>query len=440
MLIKENYLFLTILFTLPLLFSISILHFAINQKFYIRNLPNVIPKYSNNPSHPPFPKKDLLQSFKCGILMQKYKSSKKKKKKKQIQIKITKLLNWHKLIKPKEILEMQKNTEIFIKNKSWSKVLKIQSFINIIWIISIFGLTISIFFLSKDLIYILTLKIFKIIYPLRNILKFLLHPFLYFISLSLIVQGKRYKNTDYIGFFICLTGLCISFLSFLYGIYLSEPYKNFNNNYKDKLLKFLLRKYLVLLICLTFVFESKFFGFFSVVIFFSLLGFVFLPLGLCWVFGWEKRDHMGISIFISFFLIQINIFFKYFPELFIYTKYFSLGFSVMGSIVCFLGLLIKSSGFNSFDYERQYYLKNNLFFVFLIFEVLFFGCILNLDSMVNTSLVFIVLFFFEKFVELNGFYKIFQSIWWFMFFLFGFLWCFSYFISTHPSFIMKIFE
>ena len=436
--IISNMLFLIILLTLPLLFVLALILFSLNQKLFINELPNIIPKFSNNPTHPPFPK-NLLESFNCGNLIQKYKSSKEIEEKKEIQLEITNVLKWFRLIKDEEILEMENNLNIFVENKSWAKMFGFLSFINIIWAISIIGLTISLLFIFKDIIYILGLIIFQFLYPLRNIAKFLLHPILYIISFLFIVQGKRYKKEDYIGLFFCLTGISISLVAFFYGVWLSLPFKEKRNNDEAKLYDFLSKKYLTILIILTYIYESHMLGFFSVMIFFAILGFSVLPLGLCWLIGWSSRNQMEKSIAVSFLLVQLNIFFKYYKKIYFYTRYFSLGLSIWGPICFFLGVLIKSSGY-SWYYRNEYY-KNNLLFIISIFEILFFGSILNLTSMVNTSLVFLVLYFVEKIGEFNFmFIKGFMGFWTFMFFIFGLLWWMSYFIKTHPKFIMEMFK
>jgi len=183
-------------------------------------------------------------------------------------------------------------------------------------------------------------------------------------------------------------------------------------------------------------FDSIMLGYFSVIAFYGIIGFSVACYGLCYVIGFSNDDAMGRVVSTSTILLIVFAGLKITGIHKALVNPFSSAVMTMGTLTLFLALLIISSKFYR-SRDDDYY-KNNLLFVLALVIATFVGFVFNIEPIRNTAITFEVLYAMEKTTE---------SVRWnegtIMVFLLGFsvaLYFTSYFLSSHPEFIISMFS
>jgi len=237
------------------------------------------------------------------------------------------------------------------------------------------------------------------------------------------------------AFFIVLTGLFLSIPSFLYSGTLRSTG---SSTYEQQKLFASMLNYFLLFLFVPFAhyFNSVMLGYFSVIAFYGILGFSVACYGLCYLIGFDSDEAMGRVACTSTILMIIFSALKIMGIKNSWIYPFSSAIMTFGAITLFLALLIMSS---KYYYRRSIgYGKAQLLFITVLMISTFVGFVFHIEPIKNVALTFGVLFFMEKTAE---------SAKWsggtimvlFLFFSVA-LYFISYFLSSHPNFIISMFS
>ena len=317
-----------------------------------------------------------------------------------------------------------------------SKIKGIFSFVNFIWLIAILGIMISIGPVIYQIMGSIILTLYgAIIYP---IVMFLYNTGLYIvigyiISNLLICDGMR-VNKEW-GLYISLTGTGFLMGLFSYSLKLKDVLQS--EIYEEKLSPAPFGILTTLLyFSLSIHFNSKLFSFFAVINLYTFLGFFTDCFGLCYVIGFKSKSDLYLVVMTSFVLMTFYIILRALNINNNILELYRCPIQILGALTYFLGLLIFSSEYSSFDKEFNYIKRQGIFIGSLLLA-LFCGNYYNLSSMTNTAYVFAVLYIMEKNVEI--FSRLAGSLWILIFIISLFLWVCSLYLHKYPGIIVSIF-
>ena len=312
----------------------------------------------------------------------------------------------------------------------------IFSFVNFIWLIAILGIMISIGPVIYQIMGSIILTLYgAIIYP---IVMFLYNTGLYIvigyiISNLLICDGMR-VNKEW-GLYISLTGTGFLMGLFSYSLKLKDVLRS--EIYEEKLSPAPFGILTTLLyFSLSMYFNSKLFSFFAVINLYTFLGFFTDCFGLCYVIGFKSKSDLYLVVMTSFVLMTFYIILRALNINNNILELYRCPIQILGALTYFLGLLIFSSEYSSFDKEFNYIKRQGIFIGSLLLA-LFCGNYYNLSSMTNTAYVFAVLYIMEKNVEI--FSRLAGSLWILIFIISLFLWVCSLYLHKYPGIIVSIF-
>ena len=331
--------------------------------------------------------------------------------------------------------------EIIDKNSILSRIKGFFNFVNIIWLIAIFGIILSIgpslSYLFSPIMQFIVGFYFDKIYPI--IIKLyengFFEIFAFYVSITLIADGMK-VNKEY-GFFISLTGSGLYYYLILYHGFNKEITYSWNDS--DYIKKYLIIKGILIMITffsLSVYFNSKIFSFITIISFYYLLGFYTGCFGLCYAIGFKDDNSMIKIITTSFLLLLIYILIRGLNFSNKIIELYRSPIQIFGTLTYFLGILIISSIFYD-SFELSYALRQIIFVVSNL-VVLFFGNFYNLPSMTNTAYVFGVLYLMEKNVDL--FMKIKGNVWVLVFILSSALWAISLYLHKNSKIVISIFK
>jgi len=347
----------------------------------------------------------------------------------------SKLANWHfsspdELEKLGDLLKDYETKHVSLPARIWGFL----NFVNLLWIISIVGILITLYpCLSVILAPFARLfaELFMLLVRLLITLKPFLEPLGYIISYIIIVQSFRYQET--VGLFVALTGI-----TGFVGMYFYSGKVHEVNPEKDVELKqfFFFATIALANVPLALHFDSRLFGYATVITAHMAVGFSVACYGLCYVIGFQDRYALQRSVVAS--LITIPLFFvmRNVPEFAQYCGPFMHPVYVFSSIVYLLGLLIVSSSLYYSRSNDHGYFSAQLMMISSLLAFTFSGSVYGIQSFFNVSTTFAVLYLMEKTLEMELFRDAGIVA---IFFMFVAMYFASMFLYTHPGFLMSLF-
>ena len=283
------------------------------------------------------------------------------------------------------------------------------TFVNIIWLIAILGISISI---GPSIIVLLRpikhlfLKFSRWIYyemvlPVAKFLheKGILETAAWLFIFSLCLDSMRIVSNE-VGFYVYLTSFalaapCISYSTFLFGLW-------FIGKCKKTTISNLINTFVVLIaIPSAILFQSSILGFAAVFSIYSIIGFSVICRGLCYCIGFHSKEALvRVACASTILLTLFTIITIYYGELFYITP-FKTAIGVAGGLTLYLALLI----FSSIQYysarNYPYYIRQIPMIVALTLGLLIGNMVLVNTGLANTATVFLVLFFIEKGADIH---------------------------------------
>jgi len=331
------------------------------------------------------------------------------------------------------ILQMQNDEGIV------TRVYGFFSFINFIWIVSIFGIVIVMgpflsFVLSPIVKHIIVfwnttiLPVFMVIEQ-NGGLVFLVFSICFWLE----VHGYRFSKET--GFYITLTGSLLAAPAWFYAATKEE-----SDNSSAKAFQILTCIFLFLIWSpMAILYNSTLIGFLSVASGYHAAGFSVICAGLCWCIGFDSKNSLERVVALSSIVIIYSISMKYmgWSRNSAFSA-FATALNVFGSLTYFLGLLITSSRFYFYN-DRNMYIKSNGLFVGSAMIILGFAFTLNITSLRNTVLTFMCIYSGEKVAELDIWRKT-SWIYVGLMIFFVSLWRISLFLHSNPGYVVSMFD
>ena len=317
------------------------------------------------------------------------------------------------------------------------------NFVNIFWLISIVGISITIFpFIAIVLepVALYMAEIATILYTGLLQYKFLLEPFGYFMCYLVSVQSFRYPQS--VGLYIALVSIGMFTALFTY----SGEYHQRNKYKRMNLKRFLYCTVLGIVTAVMAVhFQSKLFSFATIGLVHIATGFSIACHGLCYAIGFENKNALERSVITS--IITLPAFFWLSTAANSHTTSstiiapFIQPVYIFSTIVYLLALLIVSSQYyqdiyyqNAYQNYKNNYFNRQLLMIISLTAITFVGCLYGITSFYNTAIVFTVLYLVEKFVvELS------DNIIVKLFLVFVGMFVASLYLHTHPEFVISLF-
>lgn len=312
----------------------------------------------------------------------------------------------------------------------YHRVMGTLTFINFVWVLTIVGISSSIGFVFQ--------RIFRSIYFFFQILviqfRFIIEVLIYIVLLFITTDGIRF-NDPITGLFVSLLGASLTFPLLFLTCYLHSF------NFSPRMRSFC--KLIMLWISLIFTplaifYQSNLVGFLSTAGLYILLSFLISNSPLDLVFEKDARDSKLIKssfgstiiliLFASVRILKINVYF---------LTPFTAGVMIIGAIILFISLLFISSKFYSHSPFRL--IVRQIPLIFAILVAILFGNVFGIISLSNTAYTFVVIFFLQKVVEINIWYKG-SNIWCLIFLVSLMLYFVALFLRENPSWIVDLFD
>lgn len=434
-------------YVLPIISTLFIVFFSFNPK-QLSKVPSIIKlfiKFDTEFSDKNFPSipnnlSSIWELSRLEYRLQEIESSSNiepNKKEEQINIIIqrAKDIIGNDIINSEILHKIPEYLEELNKASTISKHAGIFSFVNLIWLIAIIGLTISIGPLIYNSIKSIVSNIYgTYIYPIAYyIYKNELYIYVgYVISLLLICDGMRVKKEW--GLYVSLTGIGFLMGLFAYSLELMKSEEEDDS--------------------------WTFFGLITTILCFSLsinLNSIFLSLITtidCYVFlGYFKQCFgLGYSLEYKFIFestlnkigmtsLVLMVFYVILRTLHLFSGILDLyrcPIQVFGALTYFISLLIFAFQHSDKSYDEMLkFSVRQIIFIGSLIYALFFGYIINLPSLTNTAYIFTVLYIMEKIIEIIT--KMNGSLLILTFTISLFLWIYSLYLHRHPEMIVSIF-
>ena len=339
----------------------------------------------------------------------------------------------------KAILEKEKEVSLYSKFKGFF------NFVNLMWLGAIIGIlcTIGPFIaiiispLMESLTKIAIFIVNNIIIPCNRVGVF--EVIAYFVCILFVSDGYRYNQE--VGFYIALLGILGFIPCFFYSTFLFYPYPSQDS---EKAIQFFSIVFTITFLPFTLFYQSHLLAWFLVILFYNCLGFSVLTYGLCYFIGFSRDELMFRCFLTSFYIQTIFITLKISGSSALYLDIFAEPFTILGSIVLFLALLIMSSKWFSFRRSDYYYINNQNYiqrqFLMIIFLVayIYIGSVYGINGMKNTAITFLVLYISEKYVEIH--YYLDAPIVVLGFFASVFAYVVSLYLYSHKEFVTSLFK
>jgi len=308
------------------------------------------------------------------------------------------------------------------------------NFVNLLWICSIVGILITLYpCLSVILAPLATLfaELFMLLVNLVIALKPVLEPIGYLTSYIVIVQSLRYQET--VGMFVALTGITGFVGMYFYTVVMHEIDPNKNAELKQ----FLFFATIALAnVPLALLFDSRLFGFVTVIAAHMAIGFSVACYGLCYCIGFKDKQAIQRSVVTSMITIPLFFIMRNMDEYSEYCGPFMQPVYVFSTVVYLLGLLIVSSPFYYSRSNTDGYFSAQLMMIVSLLAFTFCGSVYGVPSFFNVGTTFAVLYLMEKTLEIELFRDGGIVV---IFLMFVGMYFASMFLYTHPGFLLSLF-
>ena len=303
----------------------------------------------------------------------------------------------------KILLEIEQNQGLI------TKIVGFFTFVNTLWLLAIFGISVSI----GPSIYILLKPLRRFFRGLSKwIYKHILLPITrrfhnwgifellaWCICGCILIDSQRIPLLNDISYFICISALAIAGPCYAYTTLLHGA---FMKSYSAQTITHISNSYIALTVFpLAILYQSNLFGFIFTFAIYAILGFSFIPGGLCYYIGFENEKQLMRVAISSFILLAFYSLFRFFFADPYWLSPFSMSIAVCGGLTMYLALLILSS-IHYYHYYVSSYLTRQIPIVITLLLGLFVGNILIPNSgLANTATVFLALYIIEKATDLH---------------------------------------
>jgi hypothetical protein len=332
------------------------------------------------------------------------------------------------------------------------RVYGLFSTVNIIWLVSIIGICVSI---GPSVYY--TLKPLRAFFYRcwRSLLDNVLEPLVrkchqlrifelgaWVMSWWVCVDAYRFYGKD-AGRYIGITGTCFSVLACIYtmithGGKITQRLKLTSEAARSEWFARYLTWYATLsCLPLCLIFESDFLSFVAVGCIFWKLGFGGMAGRFCYVIGFSNDDALMRCAYASTGLLLSLLALRVFGSpLVVKLSPLHSPISIFGSLVLYVALLIVSSKYY-FRKDKPVYLVRQGMMCTALLAGHTIGSAYGFGGLVNSTSVFMVLYFWTKSIEISNELKL--SGWLVVLFTSLLLWRSSLYLHTHPSMIVSMF-
>lgn len=317
------------------------------------------------------------------------------------------------------------------------RVMGFFSFMNIIWLLAVLGITLTVVPCIAYLVGPVLLKVAqalkeKVLKPLAIFLHNwgFFEAVAYLISFTLAVQGLQYPAVQAeAGLMVGLTGGMFMAPCWFYSTTLHIKTSGGNEN------KFMMLTNGLLALALAPIaisHDSKLIGFIAVLAVYGAMGFMFCAFGFGFLIGFEGRVAAVRCLASSVLLVVLFTGLRIAGVESSYLRPFSTGAMCLGNVMFFLAMLILS---NTWRVNKWYVAINAAMLGTLLLAMLI-GNVYALPSMSNTATVFFVLWVMEKELEVRwgGFGIV------VLFLNFVALYFIAHYLHTHPDLVMSVFD
>eukprot|EP00727_Mastigamoeba_balamuthi_P007507 m51a1_g3377 hypothetical protein (675) ;mRNA; r:474843-477153 len=327
-----------------------------------------------------------------------------------------------------------------------ARVVGFFTFVNILWLLAILGITVSVapalavlaWPLFKLLMQVAEWFVRSVVVPVGKVMHRLgvFEALGYFVCFMFIADGAR-RPVEW-GFFVSFTGIALSVPCWAYSLLLHGASLKRAVKSKDGLTFATAAWICSFVVPAALQHQSVMLAFAAVWAVYTALGFSVVCYGLCWCVGFHSKNAIERVCATSFVLLAL---FTGLRAAGLYERYtaiavFSCPVQVMGSVTLLLGGLIYSSFW--FRERSHGYVAAQLGMLSLLATMLWFGLLYAMPSMTNTAITFAVLWGAEKYCEFHvesGF-----NAWVLILAASVALWRAVLYLHTHPEFIVKVFS
>lgn len=401
---------------------------AIDKSWLMAKIPAFFSSYGNITQHIPIHPQSLNDAFRLGQLFLKAKANLTLES--DILAEVSAIVG--RSASMADLLALEKDIPMLDDNRGVvSRVLGAFNLINIVWGISILGLSALIgpvlWLLLKPVRRLLTQLWTSVILPALIRMKPLYPYLLNLIAVGFMTEAHRYPMDTYsmAGVMMAITGLT----AFLSGWSLSTVLHSTTSGDLEAFSS-------VTGILLTLVsgplamgLQSKLLGYVTVVSGLSALGFSFWSSQLCLVLGFRERNPMVRTAITCLALNLLNVGSRAFDVPSPYLAPFSSAIATFGSSVYFLALLIST---NAYDQGRS-----NVMYVSSLVAWIASGELLGLPAMSNVAKVYGSLFAINVYGRNPPRDDVARLLW--MFGGFGGLYAFSLYMNRHPELLTTLY-
>eukprot|EP00750_Incisomonas_marina_P022826 INCI4997.10.p1 GENE.INCI4997.10~~INCI4997.10.p1 ORF type:complete len:696 (-),score=96.92 INCI4997.10:2543-4513(-) len=336
-------------------------------------------------------------------------------------------------------LELKESEGATLAERAWGFL----SFVNLVWALSIIGISVSI-----------GPAIYHLLKPLRELLKrfitwitvHILIPLakqchqrgvfevLAWIGCGQLLANGIYHTNPAVHLYFALTATGLSIPAAAYTTLLHGP-----TFIRRRLVAQIGQLYFVAITAMLAVHhQSSMFGFACIGTFYGFLGFHSACGGMCWLIGFESKDATVRSAVASAVLLCGFLGARMFAIDSALLRPFTSAVSILGSNVLFLALLIIAS---KWTYRRPStrhlgYAARNLLMVAALVTSGLCGFVWGLPGLANTAIVYAVLWGMEKYVELHREMK--WNAWLLILVLSAILWRGSLYVHAHPALLVSM--
>lgn len=329
------------------------------------------------------------------------------------------------------------------QGSAFSRALGLLSFVNLIWVVSIFGVTIaivpvlSICFLPviKAFITAFVWLYTNVVKPLYRIIEPFLAYLLYLCCFAVVVHATRYENPN-VQFYIALTGLAMAMVVLVLTAVRTDddtPWLLFMvvaGNFG----------------ILAPHFQSLLLAYLGMAGFCSAIGFTVIPFPLGLLIGFNSRSTMYRAMSSSFVVLVLFIAAKAAGLLHATSPFriFLSPVSVMGLNVFMLGMLISSSGFCYYGKITWRYFALQAAYAGILGALVMLGSVLDMAGLRNTAIVYGFLFALDKSAELRHIKRMLfgrgeHFFWIGLLFLSVVGYYVSMYLNQHPELLLSLF-
>lgn len=183
------------------------------------------------------------------------------------------------------------------------------------------------------------------------------------------------------------------------------------------------------------LYASQLYGFIAVCALYGALGFSVLPMGMCWLIGFDRKETMHrvatTSLLLMILTAAARLVVPTFSTAQIMFQPFGTSIMVMTNVTYFLALLISSNSWANSDTVRA-----QIVMIVSLFIVLAYGTIFALAPLVNTGIVFTCLYVGEKIAD-RSFWK--DNVAILIFFFSITIITVAFYLRTHPNLVVSLF-